>query len=94
MYYKETAESTELFLYTTNNGEIYRQIITAVINNLKKKVKKGIYDAEKAVDAWYNVATVGSNKYFKDYGYKFTVTDRYTVAVELAEYFEEDILNS
>ena len=92
MIYKETEESRELFLYATNNGKLYRRMIENVLDNLEKKVKNGIYDREKAVDAWYYVATEASNNYFKDFGYKFSVTDRFTVAVDMAEYYEEQIL--
>lgn len=91
MYYKETEESRELFLYTTNDGRLYETIITPVINNLKKKAEKGIYNSEKAIDIYYRVATAGSDKYYKDFGYKFNVTDRFTVAVELEEYYKEEV---
>lgn len=91
MIYKETTESRELFLYATNDGELYRHMTTSIINNMKKKAEKGTYNTEKAIDAWYNVATEASNKYYKDFGYKFSVTDRYTVAVDMAKYYEEEI---
>lgn len=91
MVHKATVESSELFGYATNNSELYRQMITPVINNLRKKAKKGVYDAEKAIDAWYPVATMASDKYGKDYGYTFSVQDRYTVAVDMRDYYEEEI---
>lgn len=91
MIYKETAESTELYLYTINNGDLYRRMITSVIENLQKKERKGIYNSDKAVDLWYYVATEASNLYNKDFGYHFTVTERFTVAMKLETYFEEDI---
>jgi len=91
MIYKETTESRELFLYATNDGELYRGMTTAVINSLKKKAKKGVYDAEKAVDAYYNVATEASRKYNKDFGYSFSVQDRFTVAVEMEGYYKEEV---
>jgi hypothetical protein len=91
MYYKETVESRELMLYATNDGIIYKNLVTPIINNLRRKAEKGLYNAEKAIDAWYRVATEASNKYYKDYGYKFSVTDRYTVAVEMEKYYAEEI---
>lgn len=90
MIYKETEESRELFLYATNNGNLYRSTITPIIENMRKKVKKGIYDKEKAIDAYYHVATEASKMYEKDFGYRFNVTDRFTVAVEMAERYEEE----
>lgn len=92
MIYNPTTEANELFLYATNDGNLYRGMISAVLNNLEKKIAKGVYDKEKAVDAWYNVATEASNKYNKDFGYRFSVADRFTAAVDMAEYYEEQIL--
>lgn len=91
MIYHETIESRELLLYATNDGNLYRQMITPIINNLRKKAQKGTYDINKAIDAWYPVATAASNKYFKDFGYRFSVQDRYTVAVDMEEYYKEEI---
>lgn len=92
MIYKETEEARELFLYANNDGKLYRHMIKNVLDNLEKKIKKGIYDKEKAIDAWYYVATEASNKYFKDFGYRFSVTERFTVACDMADYYEEQIL--
>ena len=91
MIYKPTEESRELILYAINNGELYRRQITPVINSLRKKAVKGTYDSEKAVDAWYYVACSASDMYGKDFGYKFSVTDRFTAAVELESYYKEDV---
>ena len=91
MVYKPTQESRELMLYAANNGELYRRQIAPVINSLKKKAATGTYDSEKAVDAWYYVACSASQMYDKDFGYSFTVTDRFTAAVEMEKYFKEDV---
>ena len=90
MVYNITEESRELFLYATNDGDLYRHMITPIINNLRKKAAKGIYEKEKAVYAYYNVATEASKKYERDFGYRFGVADRFTVAVEMADYYEEE----
>ena len=94
MIYNETTESRELILYATNDGNLYRQMITPIINNMRKTAQKGIYNSDKAVDAWYPVATAASNKYGKDYGYTFSVQDRYTAAVDMEEYYREEIFYS
>lgn len=91
MIYKPTIESNELFLYATNDGDLYRSMICPIIASLKKKATKGIYNAEKATDAFYHVATEASNHYFRDFGYKFNVTDRYTVACEMVDYYNEEV---
>lgn len=91
MTYNPTTESRELFVYVTNNSELHRQAIEPALNNLRKKAQKGSYDGNKAIDLWYSVATAGSTKYGKDFGYTFSVQDRYTVAVDLEEYYREDV---
>ena len=91
MTYENTTESRELFLYTTNNAELYKKMITSIIDSMKKKAEKGVYDKDKAVDAFYRVATEGSNRYYKDYGYRFSVGDRWTTAVDMEKYYREEI---
>ena len=91
MVYKPTEESRELMLYAINNGELYRRQITPVINSLRRKAAKGTYDSDKAVDVWYYVACSASQMYDKDFGYSFTVTDRFTAAVDMELYYREDV---
>lgn len=92
MIYTPSEEANELFLYTINDGRLYRRMTQNILDNLEKKIKKGVYDREKAVDLWYYLATEASNKYNEDFGYRFTVKQRFTVAVDMAEYYEEQIL--
>lgn len=92
MIYTPSVEATDLFLTIVNNGVMYPRI-RGIIDNLRRKYRKGVYDHKKAVDIWYYVATEGAERYAREYaseGYKFTVTERYTVAVDLeARYFED-----
>lgn len=91
MIYKPTTESNELYIYIVNTERLYRQRIQPTIENLKKKYLKGIYDKDKAIDLWYYTATAGSEMYNRDYGYSFSVQDRFTVATDLEAYYREDI---
>ena len=59
---------------------------------MRNKAKKGVYDKVKAIDAWYKVATEASNQYNKEFGYKFNVADRFTAAVDMTDYYEEEAL--
>lgn len=65
---------------------------------MKNKYQKGIYDKEKAIQSYYKIAEVSAKKYNKDFSngkdwnIMFNVQTRYTVAVELEEYFKEDIM--
>lgn len=90
MIYKETEESRELLLYATNDGELYRRMILPTINNLRKKAIKGTYNKEKAVDAYYYIACEASKMYNKDFGYSFSVQDRFTAAADMEEHYKED----
>ena len=63
MIYKETSKSIDLFLYATSDDDLYRRMITPIIENLRKKAIKGAYDKEKAVDAYYYIATEASKNY-------------------------------
>lgn len=91
MYYNPTTEAKELFLYATNDSFLYEHQTKCIIDNLTKKAVKGIYNSEKAIDLYYHLATEASNRYFKNFGYKFSVTDRYTVATDLEAYYKEDV---
>lgn len=87
MIYNQTAEAIELYIFSVNEEPIYRQL-QDIKNNLIKKYKKGIYDHERAIDAFYHVTTAASNLYKRFFGYSFTVQDRFTTACDLAINFE------
>jgi len=91
MFYKESEESRELELFAENDGDLYRGRILPIINSLTKKAKKGIYDSEKAVDAFYYVADAAAKMYGRYYGGSFTVQERFTVAVNMEEYYKEQV---
>ena len=86
----ETVESRELFLYATNNRETYNLVIP-VINNLKKHYKKGYYNAEKAIKSYYRIAHYASNLYFRDFGYKFSVTDKKLCALRMENFYFDQV---
>ena len=91
MTYKPSDDARELFLFAINTGDLYRQSITPAIANLRRKAVKGTYDREKAADLFYYIATAASDMYNREFGYRFDVTARWTVAVDMAEYYEDEI---
>jgi hypothetical protein len=93
MIYKESAESKELMVCTINNGDYYL-LIQSVVKSLAKKAKKGVYDSEKAIDAWYHVANHVSKWYYKNFGYMFTVQERFTAAVDMEKYYRNDVFET
>lgn len=91
MIYKETVESHELVLYATNDSRLYNYIVLPIIANLKRKYKKGCYDSNRAIDAWYHLANAASDLYNKDFGYRFNVQERYTAAVDFESFYFENV---
>jgi hypothetical protein len=101
----DTPEAYELFLYATNDGDLYRQKIMPILENLAKKIKKGKYDKALAVKLWRYVADDAAKKYTfehvsrhgKQYwqqitGYGiFTVPMRNEVAMLLQENYDEHL---
>lgn len=84
MYYNPTEESKELYLCTENESALYPSIC-AVVANLEKKIAKGIYNAEQATAAFFHITTAASVQYKKDFGYSFSVTERWTAAQDLRD---------
>ena len=91
MVIRPSGEARELALFAENDSQIYRQSIKPTIDNLRRKVARGTYDAQKAIIAFYYVADAASRKYNKDFGYSFTVTERCTAAADLLDFFEDEI---
>ena len=89
MIYKDTAEAQELYIFADNEYRIYN-MMQSVETSLQKKVDKGIYDADKAIDAFYSVMCEASRLYKKLFGYGFAVGDRFTAAADFAREFTEE----
>jgi len=90
-----TTESRELSIWIINDGNLYRQQTTPIIVYLKKKIKKGTYDPQKALILWKHLADSGAKSYVKEFGgvwhEMFSVADRKETAKELAEYYMEHL---
>lgn len=89
-YFKESIESHELFLYITNDGQLYKQA-TNIINNMKKKLKAGKFDPTLAVKGFFYLADAGAKKYEKDFGDKFSKSVKMETAKELLDYYMGEI---
>lgn len=95
---KHTWESRELVLAAINTYATYTGAIMPAIRCLKKKYRAGTFDADKAIKAFYNVATFAAKVYARDYCdsatpyYKvFSTEDRRLAAADLLDYYMEDI---
>lgn len=102
-----TPEGRELFLFITNDGELYRSQASPIILNLAKKLRAGKYKPDLAVKLWCYLADSGAKKYtfehddpggarvwqqVKGYGI-FTVAHRMEAAKELHDYYLEQVVN-
>lgn len=92
MIIKETDNSKELALFAINDRDTMRTVEN-LLPGIIRKINKGIYDDDKAIDLMYPVACQAAKAYINEFGsagnYNFDVCARFTVAAELAEYAKE-----
>jgi len=100
MIYLFSDESRELALYAANNGKLYRERIVPVVRNLARYYSKGKFDRDKAVDAFFPIATEAARMYCKEFasanafGNVFDVTARFTAADDLVDDYMENIIKN
>jgi hypothetical protein len=81
----------ELFLFGSNDGDLYRQRTQPIIDNLAKKVAKGTYDFQKSLTLWKYWADDAAKRYAKEYGGAFDVPTRKLAAQMAADYYGEHV---
>jgi hypothetical protein len=86
-------EARELAIYATNDAALYRQMILSVIANLRRKQKKGVYDATKALKLWGYVADEAARRYRKEFHMVggFNPATREAAAKEIAEHYSDTL---
>lgn len=100
MIVKETVESRELSLFANNDHNIYTNYIVPVVKNLAKHYKRGNFEMEKAIEAFFPAACAAAKKYCKEFARLedapkvFDVTARYTAAANLLDRYIENIENN
>ena len=70
-FIKENIDSNavnELDSYIMNNEDLYRRRFMPIISNIKRKMKKNIYDHEKAQKLWMYLVGDAAKEYVKEYG--------------------------
>ena len=94
----DTIDADELTLYIDNNADLYRQQVTPIIQNLKRKIKNGIYDPILALKLWGYLADNGAKRYHKEFGDEnikwfemFPKNVRLEVAKELQDHYDEEL---
>lgn len=90
----ETDDIGALELFIDNDSDLYRQMYTPILVNLMRKRRRGNYDSGLAIKAFYNLATEGAKKYFREHGGRgrwynmFPTSVRRATAVSLRNRFE------
>jgi len=70
-FIKENIDSdavNELDTYIMNNEELYRRRFMPIISNIKRKLKKNVYDHEKAQKLWMYLVDDAAKQYVKEFG--------------------------
>ncbi len=60
--------ANELDSYIMNNEDLYRRRFMPIISNIKRKMKKNIYDHEKAQKLWMYLVDDAAKEYVKEFG--------------------------
>ena len=58
----------ELDSFIMNNEELYRRRFMPIISNIKRKMKRGIYDHEKVIKLWMYLVDDAAKAYVKEHG--------------------------
>jgi hypothetical protein len=90
--YNDPDMARELYLWSTNDSQLYFQQRKPILINLSKKYKKGNFDLNKAAKLWRYFVDNSLQKYNKEFGSRgdkwfelMNVHDRNLLAMELAE---------
>ena len=86
--------ANELFLFIQNDEILLMRRYPQYVQNLERKIKRGVYNREKAVKLFMYLADEASKKYSKQFGdgktHTADVPTRMALAKMLLEKFEED----
>ena len=58
----------ELDSFIMNDEDLYRRRFMPIISNLRRKVRKNVYDHEKAQKLWMYLIDDAARKYVKEFG--------------------------
>ncbi len=58
----------ELDSYIMNNEELYRRRFMPIITNIRRKMKRNIYDHEKVIKLWMYLVDDAAIKYVQEFG--------------------------
>ena len=58
----------ELKLFINNDEDLYRKQFMPIIANIKRKIKRGVYNHEMAPKLWMYLVDEAARKYVKEFG--------------------------
>ena len=58
----------ELDLFIMNDEDLYRRRFMPIITNIRRKMKRGVYDHEKVIKLWMYLVDDAAREYVKEYG--------------------------
>ena len=58
----------ELDLFIMNDEDLYRRRFMPIITNIKRKIRRGIYDHEKVIKLWMYLVDDAAREYVKEFG--------------------------
>ena len=70
-FIKEAVDSdamNELKLFINNDEDLYRKKFMPIIANIKRKIKRGVYNHEMALKLWMYLVDEAARKYVKEFG--------------------------
>ena len=60
--------TNELDLFIMNNEDLYRRKFMPIIQNLKRKIARNVYDHDKAKKLWMYLIDDAAKEYVKEFG--------------------------
>ena len=98
MTYANEVAVNELLLYATNDYKLYTQYVQPILENFRRKIKKGTFNEELAPKAFETCVKDAAMRYCKEfctfgipYYYTFNAATRREVAVRMYEHFRYEI---
>ena len=58
----------ELDLFIMNDEDLYRRRFMPIIENIRRKMRRGIYDHAKVIKLWMYLVDDAAREYVKEYG--------------------------
>ena len=90
----DNTQAWDLALCIENDEDLYRRFVTPAIENLKRKIKRGVFDETLAIQLFYYVVENSLKSHARWFPYELkdvSVPTRYLAAEELYNFFEDEI---